>query len=134
MRLHGVHSFNAFPMVVRSGGVLNAFGPKAGQKVIHPDTGYGTLACEGFNKKNLYDREIPCDQDFLRKMAKDTDANALLRLVVPKNPPQSPFTTMPPTPRQKHAATMSKSKPYIPINPALMQMQVTIVSELQNIF
>jgi hypothetical protein len=24
MRLHGVHSFNAFPMIVRSGGLLNA--------------------------------------------------------------------------------------------------------------
>ena len=78
MRLHGVHSFNAFPMVVRSGGMLNAFGPKAGHKVTHPDTRDGTIACEGFNKKNLYDRETPCDQDFLRKMSKDTDADALL--------------------------------------------------------
>jgi hypothetical protein len=79
MRLHGVHSFNAFPMVVRSGGMLNAFGPKAGKKVIHPDTGDVTIACEGFNKKNHYDRETPCDQDYLRKMAKDTDAEALMR-------------------------------------------------------
>jgi hypothetical protein len=78
MRLHGVHSFNAFPMVVRSGGMLNAFGPKAGRKVTHPDTKDGTITCEGFNKKNLYDRETPCDQDFLRKMSKDTDADALL--------------------------------------------------------
>jgi hypothetical protein len=78
MRLHGVHSFNAFPMVVRSGGMLNAFGPKAGRKVTHPDTEDGTITCEGFNKKNLYDRETPCDQDFLRKMSKDTDADALL--------------------------------------------------------
>jgi len=79
MRLHGVHSFNAFPMVVRCGGMLNAFGPRAGRKVIHPDTGDVTIACEGFNKKNHYDREAPCDQDFLRKMAKDTDAEALMR-------------------------------------------------------
>ena len=78
MRLHGVHSFNAFPMVVRSGGMLNAFGPKAGRKVTHPDTRDGTITCEGFNKKNLYDRETPCDQDFLRKLSKDTDADALL--------------------------------------------------------
>ena len=28
MRLHGVHSFNAFPLVVRSGGFLNVLGPK----------------------------------------------------------------------------------------------------------
>jgi hypothetical protein len=79
MRLHGVHSFNAFPLVVRCGGMLNAFGPKAGRKVIHPDTGDVSIACEGFNKKNHYDRETPCDQDFLRKMAKDTDAEALMR-------------------------------------------------------
>ena len=79
LRLHGVHSFNAFPMVVRSGGMLNALGPKAGRKVTHPDTGEVTVACEGFNNKNYYDRETPCDQDFLRKVAKDTDADALMR-------------------------------------------------------
>jgi hypothetical protein len=78
MRLHGVHSFNAFPMVVRSGGMLNAFGPKAGRKVVHPDNGDVTIACEGFNKKNYYDRQTPCDQDFLRKVSKDTDAEALM--------------------------------------------------------
>ena len=78
MRLHGVHSFNAFPMVVRSGGMLNAFGPKAGRKVVHPDNGDVTIACEGFNQKNHYDRETPCDQDFLRKVSKDTDADALM--------------------------------------------------------
>jgi hypothetical protein len=79
MRLHGVHSFNAFPMVVRSGGMLNAFGPKAGRKVVHPDNGDVTIVCEGFNKKNFYDRETPCDQDFLRKISKDTDADTLMR-------------------------------------------------------
>jgi len=79
MRLHGVHSFNAFPMVVRSGGMLKAFGPKAGRKVVHPDNGDVTIICEGFNNKNYYDRETPCDQDFLRKVSKDTDADALMR-------------------------------------------------------
>jgi hypothetical protein len=79
MRLHGVHSFNAFPLVVRSGGLLNVLGPKGAQKVTHPDTGDVTIACEGFNQKNHYDREAPCDQDFLRKLAKDTEADALMR-------------------------------------------------------
>ena len=79
MRLHGVHSFNSFPLLVRSGGMLNAFGPRAGRKVSHPDTGDVTIVCEGFNKKNHYDRQTPCDQDFLRKVAKDTDAEALTR-------------------------------------------------------
>jgi hypothetical protein len=79
MRLHGVHSFNGFPLVVRSGGLLNVLGPKGAQKVTHPDTGDVTIACEGFNQKNHYDREAPCDQDFLRKLAKDTEADALMR-------------------------------------------------------
>jgi hypothetical protein len=79
MRLHGVHSFNAFPLVVRSGGLLNVLGPKGAKKVTHPDTGDVTIACEGFNQKNHYDRQAPCDQDFLRKLAKDTEADALMR-------------------------------------------------------
>jgi hypothetical protein len=79
MRLHGVHSFRAYPMVVRAGGMLNAFGPAAGRKVEHPDTQDVTVACNGFNNKNHYDRQTPCDQDTLRKLAKDTDADALMR-------------------------------------------------------
>jgi hypothetical protein len=78
MRLHGVDAFHAFPMVVRAGGMINAFASKLGQKAIHPDTGEVTLACEGFNGKNHYDRQTPCDQDFLRKMARDTEARALM--------------------------------------------------------
>ena len=79
MRLHGVHAFNAFPLLVRAGGMLNAFGPQAGKKVIHPDTGEVTLSCEGFNHKNHYDRQSPCDHDYLRKMARDTRAEELMR-------------------------------------------------------
>jgi hypothetical protein len=79
MRLHGVHSFNAFALVVRSGGLLNVLGPKGAKKVTDPNTGDVTIACEGFNQKNHYDRETPCDQDFLRKLAKDTEADALMR-------------------------------------------------------
>ena len=79
MRLHGEHAFHAYPLVVRLGGMMNAFGPKVGQKVVHPDTGDVTVACEGFNNKNHYDRQSPCDEDFLRKMAKDTDPDALMK-------------------------------------------------------
>ena len=78
MRLHGVHAFDAFPMVVRCGGMLQAFGPKAGRKVVHPETRETTVLCEGFNQKNHYDRETPCDPDYLRKVAKDTDGEALM--------------------------------------------------------
>lgn len=79
MRLHGVHAFNAYPMVVQAGGMLNIFGPPGGRKVIHPDTGELTVYCEGFNNKNHYDRQSPCDPDYLRKMAKDTPADELMR-------------------------------------------------------
>jgi len=78
MRLHGVHAFDAFPMVVRCGGMLQAFGPQAGRKVVHPETGETTVFCEGFNRKNHYDRETPCDPDYLRKVAKDTEGGALM--------------------------------------------------------
>ncbi len=78
MRLHGVHAFDAFPMVIRCGGMLQAFGPKAGRRVVHPGTGEKTVFSEGFNHKNHYDRETPCDPDYLRKVSKDTDAKALM--------------------------------------------------------
>lgn len=78
MRFHGVHQFNAFPYVVRSGGMINAFGPAMGHKATHPDTGDVSLSCLGFNNKNDYDRQTPCDQDYLRKMARRTDAELLM--------------------------------------------------------
>jgi hypothetical protein len=79
MRLHGVHGFHAYPTVVRSGGMLNALVPKISRSALHPDTKDMTIACEGFNRKNHYDRQTPCDHDFLRKLARDTDAEALMR-------------------------------------------------------
>jgi len=77
MRFHGEHHFAAFPYVVRSGGLIEAFGPQLGHKVTHPQTGDVTLVCEGFNDKNDYDRQTPCDHDHLRKMARKTDADDL---------------------------------------------------------
>ncbi len=77
MRIHGAHSFHAYPYVVRCGGMLNAFGPNVAHKNTHPDTGDVTLRCEGFNEKNDYERQTPCDQDFLRKFSKDTSSVAL---------------------------------------------------------
>jgi hypothetical protein len=77
LRLHGVNGYNNFPYVIRSGGLIDALGPKVGRKAVHPDTQDGTLACTGFNQKNHFDRQTPCDQDFLRKFARDTDAERL---------------------------------------------------------
>jgi len=78
LRFHGVNQFHAFPYVVRSGGMINAFGPQMGHKVTHPQTGDVTLSCQGFNKKNEYDRQTPVDQDYLRKTAKRTESAQLM--------------------------------------------------------
>ncbi|TET65815.1 MAG: hypothetical protein E3J45_07650 [Candidatus Zixiibacteriota bacterium] len=79
LRLHGMQSFHGYPLVIRTGGLLNALGPKVGKKVLHPETKQITIHCPGFNSKNKYDRETPCDQDFLRKTARATPAEKLLR-------------------------------------------------------
>jgi hypothetical protein len=79
MRFHGEHHFHAFPYLVRSSSMMEAFGPDMGHKATHPETGDISLRCEGFNRKNAYDRQTPCDQDYLRKMARDTDALLLER-------------------------------------------------------
>lgn len=77
MRFHGEHHFHAFPYLVRSSSMIEAFGPDMGHKATHPQTGDISLRCAGFNEKNSYDRQTPCDQDYLRKMAGDTDAQLL---------------------------------------------------------
>ena len=78
MRLHGNHAFHGFPWVVSTGGMLAAFGPKLGTKHIDKETGELRIECEGFNAKNDYSRQTPCDSDFLRKIAKDTEAEKLM--------------------------------------------------------
>jgi hypothetical protein len=57
--------------------MIQAFGPEMGYKAVHPQTGDVSLACEGFNEKNTYDRQTPCDQDYLRKMARRTEPELL---------------------------------------------------------
>ncbi len=76
LKLHDA-SYHAFPYVLRSGGLITALGPAVGRKAVHPDTQDVTLACEGFNDKNTNGRQTPCDQDFLRKFARDTKADRL---------------------------------------------------------
>lgn len=78
LKLHGAQSHHAFPRVLRSGGLIDALGPKrGGRKTTHPQTGDVTLACPGFNRKNDYHRPTPCDQDFLRKLARHTPSERL---------------------------------------------------------
>ena len=78
LKLHGAESYHAFPRVLRSGGLIDALGPElGGRKTTHPETHDVTLSCPGFNRKNDYDRQTPCDQDFLRKFARDTKVDRL---------------------------------------------------------
>jgi hypothetical protein len=77
LRLHGTHSFHSYPWVIRSGGLIDALGPAVAQRHVEPETGNLQLECQGFNERNLFPRQTPCDQDYLRKLARDTEAEKL---------------------------------------------------------
>jgi Transposase DDE domain len=77
LRLHGQHSFHSYPLIIRAGGLVDALGPDVARREIDPQTGDLTLECTGFNERNLYARQTPCDQDFLRKLARDTAPDQL---------------------------------------------------------
>jgi hypothetical protein len=74
LRLHGRHAFHARPQVVRCGGLLSALPKEIASKHLDPKTGRVLIHCTGFNAKNSYDRQTPCDQDTLRKYVKDVPA------------------------------------------------------------
>lgn len=77
LKLHGSHSHYSYPHIIRCGGLLEALGPQLAHKTVDNKTGDVALACEGFNQKNHYARETPCDQDFLRKLARQTKPQKL---------------------------------------------------------
>jgi len=47
------------------------------RREVDATTGNMTLQCAGCNDRNLYPRATPCDQDFLRKLARDTEPEKL---------------------------------------------------------
>jgi len=77
LKLHGAQSHYSYPYIIRCGGLLEALGPELARKTADKATGDVTIACQGFNRKNHYDRETPCDQDFLRKLARETNRDRL---------------------------------------------------------
>ena len=77
LRLHGTHSFHRYPLIIRSGGLIDALGPEVAHRRVDPDSGDMTLECTGFNNRNLGKRSTPCDQDYLRKLARDTKPEEL---------------------------------------------------------
>jgi hypothetical protein len=74
LKLHQENSFLAFERIVRCGGLLSALPPELAEKRMDPKTQALLLHCQGFNRKNTYDRTTPCDQDTLRKALKDVPA------------------------------------------------------------
>jgi len=77
LRLHGMHSFHSYPWIIRCGGLIDALGPEVATRQVDPQSGDITLHCTGFNDRNLYPRQTPCDQDYLRKLARDTEPDEL---------------------------------------------------------
>jgi len=78
LKLHGEHAFHAFDRVVRCGGLLSALDPAIASKHLDRQQGQVALRCVGFNDKNQYDRQTPCDHDMLRKYVKDVKADRWL--------------------------------------------------------
>ena len=76
LRLHGQHAYSTYPYVMHCGGLRDALGP--GQVTVEQNDQARRLQCQGYNDKNHYQRATPCDQDFLRKFARDTRAEQLL--------------------------------------------------------
>lgn len=77
LRLHGQHGFHSYPLIIRAGGLIDALGPEVARRDVDAQTGDVKLHCAGFNDRNLYPRQTPCDQDFLRKLARDTEPQRL---------------------------------------------------------
>lgn len=76
LRLHGQQAYASLPYVLHCGGLRDALGP--GQVRLSEAEGRRRLRCEGYNEKNVYERTTPCDQDFVRKLARDTEPSALV--------------------------------------------------------
>lgn len=70
LRIHASHGFKSMPHILSCSGLKDAL-----RNLRKPRK--GGMEWSGFNAKNAYARETPCDQDFLRKLARDTKPQAL---------------------------------------------------------
>jgi hypothetical protein len=77
LRLHGSPGFSSLPYVLHCGGLREALGGEQVEIKEDPHSHARELHFKGFNEKNKYDRVTPCDQDFVRKLARDTDPDRL---------------------------------------------------------
>jgi len=77
LRLHGANGFGAYPYILHCGGLVDALGPDQVERNESLGAQKERTIFRGYNHKNHYTRVTPCDADFLRKMSKDTDPEAL---------------------------------------------------------
>ena len=75
LKINARHGFKAFPYVLPCSGLRDAFGPAQVQGKRCRGAARDRWA--GFNAKNAYTRPSPCDADYLRKMARQTEPERL---------------------------------------------------------
>jgi len=72
LRLHGASGYSSLPYILHCGGLRDALEEGQMERKVDPETGQVRLNFSGYNQKNSYARTTPCDQDFVRKLAKTT--------------------------------------------------------------
>jgi hypothetical protein len=77
LRLHGSPGFSSLPYILHCGGLRDALGGEQVETKEDPEGHARQYHYQGYNDKNEYDRRTPCDQDFVRKLSRDTDSDRL---------------------------------------------------------
>jgi hypothetical protein len=77
LRLHGAAGYSSLPYILHCGGLRDALESGQVEHKEDPHSGERHLQFKGYNEKNDYDRATPCDQDFVRKIARDTEPQQL---------------------------------------------------------
>jgi hypothetical protein len=77
LRLHGSPGYSSLPYVLHCGGLKHALEPGQVERKLAGEHTEAHLQFQGYNSKNTYERTTPCDQDFVRKLARDTNPRRL---------------------------------------------------------
>ena len=77
LKLHGAPGFASLPYILHCGGLRDALESGQVERKVAPGTNQPFLEFKGYNRKNKYSRHTPCDQDYVRKLARDTDPASL---------------------------------------------------------
>jgi hypothetical protein len=77
LRLHGASGYSSLPYILHCGGLRDALEEGQVERKEDSERKKHHLSFKGYNDKNVYDRRTPCDQDFVRKLARDTAPSVL---------------------------------------------------------